>query len=157
MSAAAALPARGAASYRVRMAGPEGWELVPSAGGQSHAWAVPDDGVSPVRSGLELRVVREPSAIEFAELRARHGAALLGELPGGRLVDVGSAAVAEGDASYALALSSDARGSCVTVEQWILPIGRWSITVTATLLSADYPALLHAVRDALDTLEVHDA
>lgn len=143
--------------HRVRLTPPAGWEPLDEVDPLVRSWAAPLDGVSPVRSTLQVLVASAaPSSI--VELAARHRAELPAQLATPRVIDHGVVALADRDASHVVALTHDPHtGGCVTIEQWALAVGRWTVIITARLCSADYPALLHDLREALDTLEFDGA
>lgn len=146
-------PHLGSGRHRVRLTPPEGWEPLDQADPLVRSWAAPLDGVSPVRSTLQIAVVAAAAPSSIVELAVRHRTNLTAGLQRGRLIDHDVVELAGRDASYLVALTADPSGGCVTLEQWMLAVERWTVIITARLCSADYPALLHEIRDALETLE----
>lgn len=145
----------GGASPSLAFAYPDDWIELEGMLGSLVACIAPADDSDPraFRANFNV-VVQSPESPEYAEeLQAQHGAGLDAALDDVRIIDAGLTTVAELAASRALVTYS-LDGDDLTLEQWLVPVGRRTLVLSATATNLDYARFAADFHDIVGSVDL---
>lgn len=133
---------------QLSIAYPERWDETEGLLGTLVALLAPVDDPRDFRANVNVVIDTPDSPTSVEEVAQQHGSALVAALDEARLLDTATVVVGGRDASRVL-ITYPLDGEDLTLEQWIVPLGRRNVVVSATSSNTEYPALTVDFQDII--------